>query len=363
MKRGMDFSAPAVALADYEARAEQRMSESARAYVNGGAADEISLRENRAAFARLKLQNSVLADLSAANTRLSLLGLALEHPIALAPVAYHRLVHPEGEIASVMGAGAAKALAVVSTQASESLERIAAAATGPLWFQLYIQHDRGFTADLVARAKAAGYRALVVTVDAPASLRNREQRSGFRLPPGIEPVNLRGMRAGPPACAEIGRSPLFSGFLEGAPTWRDLDWLAGLTDLPLVLKGILNPADARRAVEAGASALIVSNHGGRALDTVPATIEALPRIAEAVAGALPLLLDGGVRRGTDVLKALALGASAVLIGRPHVHALAVAGAAGVAHAVHLLRAELEVAMALTGRASLAQIDSGVLWRA
>ncbi|TCT02385.1 alpha-hydroxy acid oxidase [Aquabacter spiritensis] len=356
-------SPPPVALADYERLALERMTARAEAYVNGGAADEITLRENRAAFDRLRLTSAVLRDLSGATTRTRLLGLELDHPILLAPVAFQKLVHPEGEIAAIQGAGAARAAAVVSTQASIALEDIAAAASTPLWFQLYIQPDRPFTRDLVARAVAAGYRALVVTVDAPASLRNREQRAGFHLPPGVEAVNLKGMAARRDAPAAVGDSPLFSGFLSGAPTWDDLAWLRGLSDLPIVLKGILAPGDARRAVEAGAQGLIVSNHGGRILDTLPATIDALPAIADATRGEIPLLLDGGIRRGTDIVKALARGATAVLIGRPYVHALAAAGAVGVAHAVHLLRAELEVAMAVTGCARLDEIDGSVLWTA
>lgn len=352
---------PPVALCDYERLAEQRLSPNARAYLEGGAADEITLSENRAAFDRLRLSSAVLRDMSAASTRTRLLGLDLDHPILLAPVAYHKLAHPDGELATVHGAAAARAAMVVSTQASVPLEDIARAAKSPLWFQLYIQPDRGFTAELVARAKAAGYGALVVTVDAPASLRNREQRAGFRLPHGVEAVNLKGMAPPPAAAGAIGESPLFSGFLSGIATWGDIEWLRGICDLPIILKGILSPADARKAVAEGVQALVVSNHGGRVLDTLPATIDALPRIVDVVEGEMPVLLDGGIRRGTDIVKAIGLGASAVMIGRPYMHALAVAGAAGVAHAIHLLRAELEVAMAITGRAQLHEIDNTVLW--
>lgn len=333
----------------------------AQAYVEGGAGDEITLADNRSAFDRLRLATRVLRPMDGASTALTLLGLDLDHPILLAPVAYHKLVHPEGEIATVHGAGASRAPMVVSTQASTSLEEIAAAATSPLLFQLYVQPDRAFTLDLATRAKAAGYRALMVTVDAPASLRNREQRAGFRLPPGVSAVNLAGLPAPTLTGSAIGESPLFSGLLTGSPTWADIEALRAACDLPLILKGILAPDDARAACAAGADAIVVSNHGGRVLDTLPATIDALPRVAEAVNGAIPLILDGGVRRGTDVLKAIALGASAVMIGRPYIHALCAAGAPGVAHAIHLLRAELEVAMALTGCARLADIDRTVLW--
>jgi 4-hydroxymandelate oxidase len=232
----------------------------------------------------------------------------------------------------------------------------------PLWFQLYIQNHRGFTRELVERARAAGYRALVVTVDAPVhGMRNRADRAGFHVPAGIEPVNLKGMRVEPSRRGSLVDSPLFNGQLDTAATWSDIEWLRGLCDLPLVVKGVMNAADARQAVDCGAAAVAVSNHGGRVLDTLPATIDALPRIADELGGRVPVLLDGGIRRGTDVLKALALGADAVMVGRPVLHGLAVAGAFGVAHVLAILRAELEVAMTLTGCPTLAHIDRSVLF--
>lgn len=351
------------AVEDYERYARERMSEQAWAWLSGGAADEQTLRDNREAFARLRLMPRVLAEVAGGHTRLRLFGCELEHPLLLAPVAYQQLVHPEGERASVLAAGAMKAGMVVSTQSGISLDELAREATAPLWFQLYIQPDREFTAKLVRRAEAAGYRALVVTVDAPVAVsRNREQRAGFTLPAGISAVNLEGMRTLPPESARPGEPGLFaSRLLAAAPTWKDLDWLCRLTELPVLVKGVLSPTDALRALETGAAGVVVSNHGGRVLDGVPATLDALPAVAEAVGGHAPVLLDGGVRRGTDVLKALALGASAVLIGRPYVHALAAAGAVGVAHVLHLLRTELEAAMALTGCRSLAEVDASILW--
>ncbi|MNF32932.1 Lactate 2-monooxygenase [compost metagenome] len=214
------------------------------------------------------------------------------------------------------------------------------------------------------RAEAAGYRALVVTVDAPVNgMRNREQRCGFALPDGVEAVNLKGMRSLPPSVAQPGASPLFgSPLLEHAPTWKDLEWLQSLTRLPVLVKGVMNPLDAARAVGQGVAGIVVSNHGGRTLDGLPATLDVLPAVARAVEGKVPVLLDGGVRRGTDVLKALAFGASAVMIGRPYVHGLATAGASGVAHVLHLLRTELEVAMALAGCPDLRAIDASLIWR-
>jgi 4-hydroxymandelate oxidase len=280
----------------------------------------------------------------------------------VAPVAVQKLAHPDGELATVVGASALGAAMVVSTQASVLLEDIARHAATPLWFQLYIQHDRGFTQALAERATAAGYRALVVTVDASVNgVRNREQRAGFRFPPGVSAVNLTGMAPPPMPQVGPGESPVFKGMLDGAPTWRDVEALVKASKLPVVLKGIVSPSDAQAAIDHGAAAVIVSNHGGRALDTLPATIDALPRVAAAVGGRIPVLLDGGIRRGTDVLKALALGARAVLIGQPCIHGLAVGGAAGVAHVLGLLRAELEVAMTLTGCRTLAEIDRSVIW--
>jgi 4-hydroxymandelate oxidase len=356
----LDQIPPEVAsLADYEPLARERLSDSAWAYLAGGAGDEWTLRENVAALARRPLRPNVLSDLSIGSTRIDLLGLSLASPILVAPVAFQKLFHPDGELATVLAAGALDTAMVVSTQATLSIEEIAAHAHAPLWFQLYLQHDRAFTEALVRRAERAGYRALVVTVDAPVNgTRNREQRAGFALPPGIEAVNLAGLRPlppGPPGTLLFG-TPLTA----AAPGWSDIAWLRGLTDLPILLKGVLHPADARRAIEAGGNGIIVSNHGGRSLDGVAATIDLLEPVVEAVAGAAPVLFDGGIRRGVDIVRALALGASAVLVGRPCMFGLAAAGAVGVAHVLRILRGELELAMALTGRATCAAIDRDLL---
>lgn len=355
-----------VTLADHEQHARTQLDDNAWAYFSGGAADEISLRANRSAWDALPLWPRVLRPLAGGHTRVPLLGRTLAHPILLAPVAFQRMAHPDGELAMAYAAAALGAGVVLSTQASVSLESVAQAVLpdpgrGPLWFQLYLQPDRGFTQALVQRAEAAGYEALVLTVDAPTSgVRDRERRAGFRLPSGVGPVNLAGLQipASPPLSP--GQSALFDGLLHHAPTWDDIAWLQSITRLPVLLKGVLHPADARQAVSVGAAGLIVSNHGGRTLDTAPATATALPRVVQAVGGAVPVLVDGGIRRGTDVLKAMALGASAVLVGRPAVWGLANAGAAGVAHVLRLLRDELEVAMALTGCATLAQATPALL---
>ena len=355
-----------ITLADHEQHARTQLDDNAWAYFSGGAADEISLRANRSAWDALPLWPRVLRPLAGGHTRVPLLGRTLAHPILLAPVAFQRLAHPDGELAMAYAAAALGAGVVLSTQASVSLESVAQAVLpdpgrGPLWFQLYLQPDRGFTQALVQRAEAAGYEALVLTVDAPTSgVRDRERRAGFRLPPGVGPVNLAGLQAPASPPLSPGQSALFDGLLHHAPTWDDIAWLQSITRLPVLLKGVLHPADARQAVSVGAAGLIVSNHGGRTLDTAPATATALPRVVQAVGGAVPVLVDGGIRRGTDVLKAMALGASAVLVGRPAVWGLANAGAAGVAHVLRLLRDELEVAMALTGCATLAEATPALL---
>ena len=354
-------------LADHALHASQVLDANAQAYFNGGAADEITLRENLQAWQRLRLATRVLQPLAGGHTRVHLLGRTLAHPILVAPMAHQRLAHPDGERATALAAAALGAGLVLSTHASTPLEDAARlvlgeADRGPLWFQLYLQPDRGFTQALVQRAEAAGYEALVLTVDAPVSgVRDRERRTGFALPPGMGAVNLEGMTLPAPRPLQSGQSPLFDDLLTHAPTWDDIGWLRAITRLPVLLKGITHPLDARLALEHGAAGVIVSNHGGRTLDTLPPTAELLPEVVQALAGALPVLVDGGIRRGTDVLKAMALGASAVLVGRPVLHGLANAGAQGVAHVLRLLRDELEMAMALCGCRQLSDASS-VLYR-
>jgi 4-hydroxymandelate oxidase len=350
-------------LADHAIHASQVLEANAQAYFNGGAADEITLRENLQAWQRLRLATRVLQPLAGGHTRVHLLGRTLAHPILIAPMAHQRLAHPDGERATALAAAALGAGLVLSTQASTPLEDVAQlvlrdADRGPLWFQLYLQPHRDFTRELVQRAEAAGYEALVLTVDAPVSgVRDRERRAGFVLPPGVSAVHLHGLRLPPAIPLQPGQSALFDDLLTHAPTWDDIAWLRSITRLPVLLKGITHPADARLAKEHGVAGIIVSNHGGRTLDTMPSTAELLPAVVQAVDGAMPVLVDGGIRRGTDVLKAMALGASAVLVGRPIVHGLANAGAQGVAHVLRLLRDELEVAMALCGCRQLSEAAS------
>jgi 4-hydroxymandelate oxidase len=353
--------ADAVSISDLQAVAQRRMEHMAWEYVEGAAADEISLRWNREAYDRMRLNPRVLRDVGEVDTRVSVLGLELPFPILLAPTALHKLAHPEGELATVRGAGAARAAMTLSTLSSVTLEDVAGAASGPLWFQLYVQKDKGYTAELVKRAEAAGYRALVVTVDTPVDgARNRQQRAKFHLPADVEMANLRGLvtEGGRKLDTEQG---VFRNILPQRLTWKEIEWLQSLTKLPVLIKGVLHPDDAALAVKQGLAGILVSNHGARNLDTVPATIDALPRITDKVGGKIAVLVDGGVRRGTDVLKALALGANAVLVGRPIFYGLSSAGADGVKRMIEILRSEFEMAMALTGRAKIAEIDRSILW--
>ncbi|MDP8905341.1 MAG: alpha-hydroxy-acid oxidizing protein [Chloroflexota bacterium] len=344
-----DFST-ILSLADFERVAAERMDRPAFGYIAGGAGDEISLRDNRAAFARWRMIPRVLNDVSAVDTALTLLGTRARMPVGLAPMAFHHFAHPDAELASVRGAARAGALFCLSTMSSRSMEEVAAAADavagGPRWFQLYVHRDRQRSVELVRRATAAGYSALIVTVDLPvAGKRERDVRNAFAYPQVFGNFPPPGAV---PGGAEAPLAAVVGGFNDAALTWRDLDWLRGVSDMPLVVKGVLAGADAALAVEHGAAGVIVSNHGGRQLDRTPAPIDVLAEVVDAVAGRAEVYLDGGVRRGVDVLTALALGARAVFVGRPMLYALAVGGEAGVRHAFDLLATELATDMALLG---------------
>ena len=333
-----------LSLFDFENEAHTRIPHGAWERISGGSADEITLRWNREAYDHIRLKPRILVDVSKLDTRVTLFGQELPFPILLAPTGGQRFIHPEGEVAAARGAAAANSIYVISSSASMKVEDIAKSAKGPVWFQLYVQKDRAFTRDLVQRAEDSGCRALCVTVDSPTfGARNREDRAKKELPERELP-NLQG-----------------KDYLDPSLTWKDIDWLRSFARRPVLLKGVLNPDDAATAVKAGASGIIVSNHGARNLDTVPATIDALPLVVEKVAGRVPVLVDGGIRRGTDIIKAFALGASAVQIGRPYLWGLGISGAEGVTRVVEILRKEFEIAMALTGRPSIASIDRSVLW--
>jgi 4-hydroxymandelate oxidase len=333
-------------LFDFEKKAEAKMTRMAYEYVASGAADEFTVRWNRQALDTIKLNPTVLTDITKLDTSVSLFGQKLAYPILVAPTAFHKIMHTEGELATARGAGAASATYVVSSFTTTPIEQLAKVATGPLWFQLYVRDDRNFTKDLVQKVEANGCRALCITVDTPvAGARNRQDRVNFRLPDDVHAPYM--VSPGPQ------KLPL---------TWKEIEWLISFAKIPVLVKGILNPDDAEKAIQSGVSGIIVSNHSGRNLDTVPATIEALPRIVARINKRVPVLMDGGIRRGTDVLKALAMGANAVLVGKPICFGLACGGAEGVSKVLNILRKEFELAMALTGRATIADIDASVIWK-
>jgi 4-hydroxymandelate oxidase len=344
-------------LADYERRAPAHLTADVWAHIQDVAGTGLSAQDNRAAFDRWRLMPRALADLVGGTTAFDLFGERHAAPVLVAPLAYGRIAHPEGERAIIRAATAIGIGYILSTLSSVTLEEIAEArlageaqlgSAAPFWFQLYLQPRREDSLALVRRAEAAGYRAIVLTIDAGV------KPSGFILPPGVEAANLRGMPRAQHVAAAGGRIIFGTALADAAPSWDDLAWLREVTQLPLLLKGMMAPGDAQRMVAAGVDGLIVSNHGGRVLDGLPAALDQLREIVAAV-GDTPVLIDGGVRCGTDVVKALCLGARAVLVGRPVLHALAVAGLPGAAHALHLLRTEVEVAMAQLGCATIADL--------
>jgi 4-hydroxymandelate oxidase len=359
----MAESSALVNLYDFEARARECLTEMAYAYYASGANDEITLRENHDAYDRIALRYHVLRDVSQRDLSTTVLGEGVAMPILIAPMAFQGMAHPEGDVATARAAASTGTIMALSTLSNASLEEVAAATTAPLWFQLYLFRDRGATRDLVHRVEAEGYRALMLTVDAPVlGRREADVRNRFQLPTGLTAKNLipAGMEQLPAAAADSGLAAYFASMLDQSLSWKDLDWLRSLTSLPLLVKGIVRGDDAARAVDAGVAGIVVSNHGGRQLDTAPATIDVLTEVVEAVDGRAEVLIDGGIRRGTDVVKALALGARAVMLGRPILWGLAVAGEAGVSTVLSLLRAELDTAMALCGCASLAELDHDLL---
>lgn len=331
---------------DYEAHARSRLDPQAWSYFDAQAGSGLTRRANRRAWDRVSLVPRVLRAVARVDTRVQLLGRSLPSPLIVAPMALQRLAHTDGELGCALAAASQGAGFVAGMQTSVPLERISAAVRddstrGPLWFQLYLLHDRAATLALVRQAEAAGYEALVLTVDAAV----RAARP-LVLPHGVHAVHL-------PADAAFHR----------APGWDDVAWLQSATRLPVLLKGVLHPADAAQCARMGLAGLVVSNHGGRVLDGALASAEALPRIVEAAGGRLPVLVDGGIAHGTDVVKALALGAGAVLVGRPVLHGLAAAGAAGAAHVLRLIRDELQLAMAQCGAATVADLGPGLLFPA
>jgi isopentenyl diphosphate isomerase/L-lactate dehydrogenase-like FMN-dependent dehydrogenase len=346
---------------DYERIARDKLDPAVYAYIAGGCGSECTLRDNRAALESQQIYTRVLQDFSEASTSRTLLGKELTHPILLAPVAHQRLVHEQGELATAQACDISATPQIVSTLSSYSLEAIAAENAGEKWFQLYWQPQREITLDLVQRAERAGYSAIVVTVDTPVTaLRYRAQRAGFVMPEWLQEVNLTAYSPAPRKLGP-GDSVIFSGFMADSPCWQDIAWLRENTNVPIILKGITHPADAEKAKAMGLNGVVVSNHGGRSLDTVPATAKLLPQVRRTVGRDFVVLVDGGIGCGGDIFKSLALGADAVLIGRPQIYALAVAGALGVAHMLRLIKEELEVVMALAGCPTLDDINEHCLY--
>jgi isopentenyl diphosphate isomerase/L-lactate dehydrogenase-like FMN-dependent dehydrogenase len=348
-----------LSVADYERLAEERLDPGPWAYLTGGSGDEWTLRENRAAFERWTFRPRVLCDVSQVSTATTVLGTRLELPVVVAPVAYQQLYDPDGECATARGAAAAGTGIAVSTFSTRTHEEIAAAAPGLMqWCQLYVFQDRDVTREHLAGAAAAGCSAVVLTVDTPRlAQRERDVRVGFEIPAAL-PLPYARAAIGAEAQNPADQFAL----LDASVSWRDLEWIASEGRLPVVLKGIVTAEDAQTAVEHGAAAVVVSNHGGRQLDGVPATLDSLPEVAEAIAGRVEIYLDGGIRRGTDVAKALSLGARAVLAGRAPMFGLAAAGEDGVRHVLELLREELAMTLALLGCSSPEELTSSHVQR-
>jgi len=352
-------------LLELEDKARAKIPHATFDYIAGGAEDEVSLRRNRDAFGRWALRPRVLTDVSKRDTRTVLLGERVSMPVCVAPTAFHALVHPDGEIATARGTAAAETILVASTISTKPLEEVAAAVDAPRWFQLYVYKDRAVTEELVSRAVRAGYKALCLTADTPVlGRRERDERNAFTLPPGFGIANLK--PAGLDGMPEVEHGSAFAKYVEdlldASLTWDDVDWLKSISPLPLIIKGIMTAEDAALAVDHGVAGIVVSNHGGRQLDSTLGSLDALPDVVAAVRGRIEVYLDGGIRRGTDVLKALALGAKAVLVGRPILWGLALGGADAVRAALDLLRTELDTAMALAGRAHVKDIDASLIVR-
>jgi isopentenyl diphosphate isomerase/L-lactate dehydrogenase-like FMN-dependent dehydrogenase len=337
-------------VADLETIARRRLPRAVYDYYAGGAEDEQTLEANREAFRQVFLRPRALVGVSAVDPSTTVLGVPVSMPVLIAPTAYQRLAHPDGELATARAASAAGTLMVVSTIATASLEEVASAATGPLWFQLYMSPEREICRDLLRRAEAAGYRAICLTVDTPVlGRRERDVRNRFSLPPGLTLRNFEGDLAAMPRTQKgSGFAVAASRLIDASITWDTVGWIRSETKLPVVVKGVIAAADVRPAIDAGVSAIVVSNHGGRQLDGCEPTLRALPHVVEAAGGRVEVLVDGGIRRGTDVLKALGLGARAVLVGRPVLWGLAAGGEAGVRFTLEMLRSEFVMAMGLAG---------------
>ena len=352
-----------VNLFDYERLAKARLTKMTFDYYASGAMDEITVRANHRAYDEIYLRYRALAGVGTRDASTSVLGHKMTMTVLVAPTAFHCLAHPLGERATAQAAAAAGVIYVMSTLSNTLMEDVASVSAGPRWFQLYVFKDRGVTQSLVQRAEAAGYTALELTVDAPKlGQREADVRNQFYLPDGLTVANVVASQLGEVTSmgGGSGLATYFVRLLDENLTWRDVEWLRSITKLPVLIKGICRGDDAKHAIASGVGGIIVSNHGGRQLDTSRPTIRALPEVVEAVDGQVEVLIDGGIRRGTDVVKALALGASAVQIGRPVLWGLAVDGEVGVRHMLELLRAEFDLAMALCGCGDIAGITHDLI---
>lgn len=352
---------------DYRAYAKERLDDATWHYIDGGSGDEITKQANRTSFDAIKLRSRVLCDLNDASTETKLFNQTpfqqtLQYPMLIAPMAYQKLLHAHGEVGSVMASCAQNIGFTLSTLASCTIEEIAqhhqqhsTQPSPPIWFALYVQPDFNETLNLIKRAEQNGYKALVISVDAPVNgLRNREQRANFKLPTEISAVNLTNKNTDTTNYDQH-KHPVLTRIVQTAPTWQTIEKIITHTKLPVIIKGILDPEDALMAKKIGAQSIIVSNHGGRVLDGAQASVEALPLIRKAVGEDFTLLLDSGISRGSDIFKAIALGANSVLIGRPVLYALATAGPLGVAHVLKILKDEFELTMGLCGAKTIEEI--------
>ncbi|MDZ4830585.1 MAG: alpha-hydroxy acid oxidase [Phycisphaerae bacterium] len=342
---------------EFEEAAAKALDPLAWDYYRSGAWGEWTVKANRDAWERLRIWHRVMVDVSRRDTSRKLVGSTLPFPLLLAPTALHRLAHPEGEVATARAASALGVPMILSSLSSVAIEEVCQATTAPVWMQLYVSKDRDFTLSLAERARAAGCRAIVLTVDTPVwGTRERDVRNGWKLPAGVEVVNLiRPNQTGPSGHEGAGIGAALGWTIDASLSWRDLTWLVDRVRLPILVKGVCRGDDALRSLDCGARGVIVSNHGGRQLDGAPPTAESLPEVVRAIDRRVPVLVDGGIRRGTDILRAIALGADAVAIGRPVLWGLGAAGSAGVERVLQILKDEFDLAMALAGCRTLSEI--------
>jgi 4-hydroxymandelate oxidase len=360
-----DFFMQPVNLNEFEAIARDKLPKMAFGYYASGSDDEVTLGDNRVAFDCIKLLPHYMVGTDGLDTGTIVNGMRLDYPIMIAPMAFMAMAHPDGELAMARAAAHHGTPMILSTMSTYKIEDVATAADGVKWFQLYVYKDRDVTRALVERAEKAGYSAIALTIDVPVlGRREVDIHNSFHLPPHLSAANLMGeeMREVRRNADDSSLAVYINELWEDNLQWQDLEWLASITDLPIYVKGILRPDDARTALDHGAGGIIVSNHGGRQLDTAPATIDVIGDIAEAVGDQTDILMDGGIRRGTDIIKAIALGAKAVLIGRPMMYSLAYDGEAGANHALDLIQEEFKTAMILCGCRTLADITPDLLMR-